>query len=226
MNKKMAAIGLTAGLAAGGAAGLIVAVPAISGAQTATTEATPDTTAPPTTDPTTTDPSADAPDPASHIADALSPLIADGTLTQEQADKVTEALKNAGPMGHGGGGRGMFGKGLDAAATALGMSEDDLRTALHGGQTIAQVAESKGVDVQTVIDALVADVKTHLDSEVASGDITQEQADTRLGEATQRITDMVNNGMPARPDHDGGRPGMAHGSSAMNADNGATTASS
>ena len=39
------------------------------------------------------------------------------------------------------------------AAEALGITEDELRTALEDGQSIAQVAEADGVDVQTVIDA-------------------------------------------------------------------------
>ena len=63
---------------------------------------------------------------------------------------------------------------LATAAEALGMTEDELRTAIEGGQTIAEVAAAEGVDLQTVIDALVA-------------------------EATERITDFVNNGPPERP---------------------------
>jgi polyhydroxyalkanoate synthesis regulator phasin len=212
MNKKMAAIGLTAGLAAGGVAGLIVAAPSLSGAQTATTEADAGSTTAPTppdaTDPGATPP-ADAPDRASKLEDALAPLVEDGTLTQEQADKVVEALKAAGPFGGHGPGRGAIGKGLDAAASALGLSEDEVRTALRDGQTLADVARSKGLDPQVVIDALVAEVTTHLDEEVASGDLTQEQADRRLAEATARITEMVNEGRPERGPH--GRPGADRG---------------
>ncbi len=131
--------------------------------------------------------------------------MADGTLTQEQADKVAETLKDSFP-GRGGPGMGRRGVALDTAATALGVSADELRTALQGGQTIAQVAESKGVDVQTVIDALVAEAKTHLDERVTAGDLTQEEADQRLADLTTRITDGVNNGLPARGDHGfGGR---------------------
>ena len=90
---------------------------------------------------------------------------------------------------------------------ALGITADELRTALEGGQTIAEVAAEKGVDVQTVIDAMVAEAKTHLDEEVAAGEHTQEEADQKLADVTERITDSVNNGMPARGDHGpGGRP--------------------
>jgi hypothetical protein len=67
--------------------------------------------------------------------------------------------------------------GLAAAAGAIGVSEDELRTALRSGQSIAQVAQSKGVDVQKVIDAVVADARTRLAEKVQAGDLTQAQAD-------------------------------------------------
>ena len=61
--------------------------------------------------------------------------------------------------------------------------------------------------MQTVIDAMVAEAKTRLDEKVAAGELTQEEADQKLAELTERITDSVNNGMPARGDHGpGGRP--------------------
>lgn len=192
-TNKLAALGLAAGLAAGGAAGLVVAVPAVSGAQSSST-----TTAPS---------EATRPDPGTRLADALAPLVADGTLSQEQADKVASTLKDAMPQGGRGDrgpGMGRGGPGLDAAATALGSTADELRTELEGGKTIAQVASDKGVDVQTVIDAMVAQAKTHLDEEVASGEHTQAEADQKLADMTTRITDSVNNGRPARGDHGGG----------------------
>ncbi len=197
-TNKFAALGLAAGLAAGGAAGLVVAVPAVSGAQSTSTTTVDGSTA-------TTD--TGRPDPGTRVNDALAPLVSDGTISQEQADKVAEALKDAMPMGGRGGGMGHGGQGLDAAATALGITADELRTELEAGTTIAQVASDKGVDVQTVIDAMVAQAKTHLDEEVAAGEHTQEEADQKLADMTERITDSVNNGMPARGDHGpGGRP--------------------
>ena len=82
--------------------------------------------------------------------------------------------------------------GLAAAATAIGVTEDELRTALRDGQSIAQVAQSKGVDVQKVIDAIVADARTRLDAKVRDGDLTQARADEKLENLEQRVTDSVN----------------------------------
>jgi hypothetical protein len=201
-TNKFAAIGLAAGLTVGGATGLVLAVPAISGAQSTDT-----TTAPATG----TQGETGRPDPGQHVADALAPLVSDGTLTQDQADKVIAALEAARPqggpgMGHGGG------MGLDAAATALGITADELRTELQSGKTIAQVAGDKGVDVQTVIDAMVAQLKTHLDEEVASGEHTQAEADQKLADATTRITEQVNNAMPTGGRGPGGPGGFGgHG---------------
>ncbi|MEJ6511254.1 MAG: hypothetical protein QNL59_00025 [Actinomycetota bacterium] len=184
MNKKLVSISLGAGLVVGSAAGLI-AVPAISGAQTANTTAA---TAP-----------ANRPDPSVRLNETLKPLVDAGTITQAQADAVVAALKEAGPKGAKGG------HGLDVAAQALGMTTDELHTALEGGQTLAQVASDKGVNVQVVIDALVASATNHINEEVTSGEITQAQADAKLAELSQRVTDRVNNPRP-----EGGRRG-GHG---------------
>jgi uncharacterized protein YidB (DUF937 family) len=122
-------------------------------------------------------------------------------LPERIAEMVESGLPAGGPgEGRGGpGGHGGRGPGLDAAAEALGVTADDLRTAVEEGKTLAQVAEEQGVDVQTVIDAMVADLEAHLAEEVASGEHTQEEADQKLADATERITDMVNNGRPERP---------------------------
>ncbi|MEZ5177996.1 MAG: hypothetical protein R2746_06840 [Acidimicrobiales bacterium] len=100
-----------------------------------------------------------------------------------------------GPGGHGPGGR--RGPGLDAAAKALGMTTDELHTALEGDKTIADVAKEKGVDLQKVIDAMVADAKTHLAEAVEAGRLTQAQADERMKDLESHITDLVNGKAPA-----------------------------
>jgi hypothetical protein len=90
------------------------------------------------------------------------------------------------------------GEGLASAAEALGMTDEELRSELQDGASIAQVAEARGVDVQTVIDALVADATERLEEIEAS--------------LPDRMTDLVNRTGwgergPGRPGHH--HPGIA-----------------
>ena len=108
---------------------------------------------------------------------------------------------------------------LAVVADAIGVSEDDLRTALQSGQSMADVATANGIDPQTVIDALVADAQAKLAEKVASGEITQERADEISAGLVERITDVVNRagfpgpGGPGCPDKDGEAPPALEGSS-------------
>jgi hypothetical protein len=86
------------------------------------------------------------------------------------------------------------GESLEAAATAIGITADELRTALEGGQSIAQVAEANDVDVQTVIDALVADATERLEAAI-------DELPDRMAEVVER---------EGLPDH-GGRGGPGGG---------------
>lgn len=192
MRKQLAIVGLGAGLIGGGAAGLaFTGGTGLASAQTETTAPTPADNS------TTTDTAPnDRPDRTAKLTEALAPLVTDGTLTQAQADKVVETLNAAGALGdgHGRGGRG--GPGLDAAATALGLTADELRTEMQDGSTIAEVASEKGVDLTTVTDAMLAEKKERLAEAVASGKITQEEADERIASAPERITARVNGEAP------------------------------
>jgi hypothetical protein len=222
--RRTTAAGIAAGLLGGGAVGLILTVPGLTNAasDSASTDTTPATTVPVPDDSGTVQlppqGSADDPQPApgTGLREALQPLVDDGTITATQADAVAQFLAanrpERGPHGdHGGFGHDGGGRGPDAQvlAGALGIDVATLHTELAGGSTIAELAAKHGVEVQTVIDALVADAKTHLDQAVQNGRITQAQADTRLTAITQRITDMVNNGGPQWMDgrHGPGGPG-------------------
>ena len=140
-----------------------------------------------------------AEEPGDWVREALDDLVADGTITQQQADAVDDALDAArpermhhhGPPGRGGPFGGFWG--LEAAADTIGIDETDLRDALRDGQTIAEVAEANGVEVQAVIDAMVAAAQARVDE-------AMENADERLADLEAKITDIVNEGFPARPD--------------------------
>ncbi|QXG76078.1 hypothetical protein KUM42_00385 [Modestobacter sp. L9-4] len=167
------------------------------------------------------------------ITTALSGLVSDGSLTQEQADEVATTLDGAGiggpgPGGHGPGGPGGHGPGggrleLSAAATALGISEDDLRTALDvEGTSLADVAAQRGVAVDTVVDALVTAAKADIAAAVQDGDLTQEQADARLADLTQRVTEQVQSDSRG-PGHGPGRGDRAPEATGGTTGDGATT---
>jgi len=219
MNKKLAGTGLAIGLVAGAGAGLILELSGNAGAASVTpTAAVDDTTgstAPDATTPDATTPDASTPaapvDPArpdqsTKLGEVLKPLVDDGTITQDQADKVIAAIVAAhpagdhgGPMGHGGfgGPRGLIGQGLDVVATTLGITNDEVITALKDGQTLAELAVSKGKTAEDVIDAIVAEATTRINTAVTDGKLTQAQADDALANVTKFTTDFVNNGGPA-----------------------------
>ena len=199
MKKQVAAAAMGAALLAGGGIGAALMTPTLASAES--NRAT--TTAASGSDRADATPAK----PGAWVEDVFAKLVEDGTLTQAQADKVQAALEAARPEdGPGGPGGRRGGPGLEAAASALGIEASELRTALEDGQTIAEVAASEGVDVQTVIDALVADMQSHLDEAVANGRLTQDQADEMKANATERATALVNGERPEPGD--GPPPGM------------------
>jgi uncharacterized protein YidB (DUF937 family) len=145
------------------------------------------------------------------VQKVIDALVAQAKQRLRQAEanlpaRITDLVNGKAPLGGGhrgerGGAR--FGAGLDEAATALGITPAELRTALQSGKTIAQVAKDKGVDVQKVIDALVAAASARIDQAVTAGKLTPAQATTRKAELKDRITTLVNQ---QRPGSIGRRP--------------------
>lgn len=144
--------------------------------------------------------------------EVLDNAVQGGRLTKEQADRMRERAELGmgafgGMMGGRGAGRGMMGGNspmmggdnsslVTIAAEKLGMSVDALRDELQAGTTIAELAQEKGVDVQTVIDAFVAGRQEWLDEAVANGRLTQEQADQMLANMRDMAEQHVEGGLP------------------------------
>jgi polyhydroxyalkanoate synthesis regulator phasin len=206
-QRTIAGLGLAAGLLGGGAAGLVLTAPGFAGASPAPAAQTDETVPEDTTDSDT-----DSGREARHeqrLREVLQPLVDDGTLTAAQLDAVIARLQEARPDGRGPGGPGgpwhrghgrgpgggPLGRAVDAVTEVLGLERDALRDELRSGKTLAEIATEQGIEVQAVIDALVADASSHLDQAVADGRITQEQADERLAEITERVTTLVNEGV-------------------------------
>jgi hypothetical protein len=127
-------------------------------------------------------------------------LIENATARMDEAaanleTHIDDLLNGEFPANRGGRGPGGFGGGerLESLAEVLGVEVDTLRESLADGMTIAEVAEANGVDVQTVIDALVSAAEARIDEAVAADRLSAEDGEARKAELAERITEMVNN---------------------------------
>ena len=114
---------------------------------------------------------------------------------------TTAGLPARGPQGMGGkdgkggpgetrGGPGRFM--TDALAKVLKLTNAELKTQLHSGKSLADVAKTQSVDIADVKTALTSDFSAHLAEEVTSGEHTQAEADAKIAEFTTNLDTMVN----------------------------------
>lgn len=116
------------------------------------------------------------------IAGLLVAVLAVGIIGATNA--FAQGPVNVEVHGGGPGGRGLGLEGLQVAAEALGMSTDELITALRSGQTLEEIATAAGVELQDVQDAIQAaradDMRERIQQALDDGTITQEHADWLL----------------------------------------------
>jgi uncharacterized protein (DUF433 family) len=107
-----------------------------------------------------------------------------------------------------GGPRGPRGAHGDVVAEALGMTVEELHEALKDGQTIAELAEAKGVALEDIADAVVAAQTERLQQAVENGRLTQEEADERIAQMEENILEHLESGEPGPGGpRDSGGPG-------------------
>ena len=95
-----------------------------------------------------------------------------------------QASNNFPGHGHGPGGRGLGQVELEAAAKVLGMTTEEVSTALQSGKTLQDLADEAGVKIEDVQAAIQAAHETELRDRIAQavqdGTITQANADWLL----------------------------------------------
>jgi hypothetical protein len=131
------------------------------------------------------------------LANRVDAAVEAGRLTEEQGAELKERIESGDVplLGLGGPGFGhrMHHVGdLDAAASYLGMTEANLRTALESGKTLAQIAEDRGKSVDGLVNALVDEAEAELAAAVKAGRLTDAQRDSMLSGLKERITRLVN----------------------------------
>ena len=79
-----------------------------------------------------------------------------------------------------------------AAASVLGISQDDLRTALDSGQTLAQVAQAHGMSTDDFKAALTTKITADLKAKLDAGQITQAQYDSITSNLSTKLDNIIN----------------------------------
>jgi hypothetical protein len=79
-----------------------------------------------------------------------------------------------------------------AVAKDLGISVDELKTDLKGGESVAQIAQSKGIDPTTVVNDLVKQVDARIEKAVTNDVITSDFAKKVEAKVPAVVTKAVN----------------------------------
>jgi hypothetical protein len=135
--------------------------------------------------------------------------VAAGRMTKEHGEAMKARIEagdypllDVGPR-FGGFGHGPFHghvelRRLGAAASYLGVTEEQLRTEIASGKTLAEVAKAKGKSVDGLVDALVADAKTKIAAAVTAGRLSQAEADRLTASLEEHVTELVNSNVAPR----------------------------
>jgi hypothetical protein len=112
-----------------------------------------------------------------------------------------------GPLGILGGANSAFA----AAAKDLGITTQQLLSDIRNGQSIADVAKTKSVNIDTVINDMVAAAQKQIDDAVTAKKLTSEQAAKLSVNLKDRITKLVNGKLGGMGKGGFGFGGRAHG---------------
>jgi hypothetical protein len=117
-----------------------------------------------------------------------------------------------GPMGGGpgfgfGGFAGDLRGSIDSLSKSLGITSDELIKDLGNGQSIADIAKAKGVDIGPIIDSLVKDATAKINAAENDGHLSKDQATKIESNLKDMITQAVNGSFK----FGGMGKGMGHG---------------
>lgn len=187
MDKRLASVGMAAAIGLGGLAVAAVSPLGIAGAQQ--------------------EGSAEAPaaERSGPLQRALDALVADGTLTQEQADAVASSTKaEAGRAERKERREARRAELLGAVSEVLGATPDEVQAARRGGASLAAQAEAAGVDRAALEDAVRSVLQGRLDAAVADGRLSEERA-VKVAERLDGLVDRI-----VDADGQGGGGGRGH----------------
>jgi uncharacterized protein YidB (DUF937 family) len=143
----------------------------------------------------------------------LDQALADGKITQAEADKIKARIASGHLFPFVGRGRGHgrgFGLGFEGenligqTATFLSITSQAVIDGLNNNQSLEQIAEANGKTAGALSGYLNDQLKSNLDTAVKNGKITQAQEDKVLTNAKDRIDQAVNHVGPLHGPRDWG----------------------
>jgi len=128
----------------------------------------------------------------------LDEAVAAGKISPEEADQIRQRIEESKGLGlrPGIGMRHWRARALGgivkSVAETLNMTPREIVQDLRQGQSLAEIAQAKGVSIDTLKSAIVDAAKEKLDQAVADGKLTQDQADKIMTRLTDNIDKIVN----------------------------------
>ena len=126
--------------------------------------------------------------------------LANGTITQDRADKLKERIASSdhiilpggGRHGKGGGCHGGPGPILNDVAGVLGIDKEVLMNDLRNGQSLAEIAQAQGQNVDDFKAALLDNAHQKLNDLVGQSQLTQDKADQMFQRLSDNIDQIIN----------------------------------
>jgi ribosomal protein S20 len=115
---------------------------------------------------------------------------ASGKITEDKAARLKSREPGAFARGRIGGLKAIVNNVLEAAASATGVSREEIKSGLKGGQSLAEIAGAEGITREQLKSRMQADLQRRIQEAQANGTISQEQA-TRLIDALDQHLDQV-----------------------------------
>lgn len=132
------------------------------------------------------------------LTEDINQAVADGRLTQERADQLLGNLEDVVTRGI----NGVFRQRAMEARVRLGvvrlageqtgLTPREIIQEIRSGKSLGQVLTEHGVDAAAFIDTAVNSLQERLNQAVSNGRLTQEQADQRVTEFRDRLTERIN----------------------------------
>lgn len=137
----------------------------------------------------------------------INQALENGNLTEEQAQKLLDRMEQLIEEGFDYENWNPFEKGIDRAKAilrsskelvkqtldALEMTATDLRQAIEDGQTLEEIAQEKGVDLDEIYHSWIEDQINQVNQAVEDGKISQDQAD----EVIECLNEQLEEGFPS-----------------------------